>query len=205
MERTPQHLPGPYRSHVRKVGGEGAPEARARESLPRGQPTRLGDSETLGGRALVRDVSRREPNSVLAALVANPGSLHRNQAGEVILDLDPDAFGLALAWLRGGSLPRDLTAERADNLRALASVLRLEALASAVQDTKRKRGAVVTVVHTYAAIVNPRGLVTDHYPSEVAPQRVQDLLREGYQLSGTDAVSDKDGRLSAIVYHLLEK
>ena len=143
----------------------------------------------------------KEPNSVLAALFSNPSKLQRNNAGEVILDVDPDAFELVLVWLRVGVLPRNLSTERTDNLHALATVLRLESLANAVRDPKRdqNRPALVTVVHNYYP-----GTRADECPSEVTPPRVQELLLKNYQLVGTDVTVDNHGR-RMILYHLVEK
>lgn len=79
----------------------------------------------------------KEPNSFLAALFGDPGRLQRNDNGEVLLDLDPDAFDLVLLWLRVGVLPGNLGTERIDRLHALATVLRLESLANLVRTPTR--------------------------------------------------------------------
>lgn len=137
----------------------------------------------------------KEPNSVLAALFREPNKLQRNSAGDVVLDLDPDAFELVLL------VPRGLSAERADRLYALATKLRLNALASAVRTPSEGNESPLLTVMVRV------GYQMDCEQESAELQRrlevAHTLLKSGHQLFGTDVVPSSHS--FRVLYHFVKK
>lgn len=165
----------------------------------------------VGGRRFettLATLCSREPNSVLALMFSNPNKLERNEQGEVLLDLDPEAFEMLLAYLRLGVIPRELSVERADRFAAQARALRLDSLTTTVlgnlpqQSQRDARRDVVTIVHPF--VTNVRDLAEAGLPPvSITPPEVVELLRKGYRIVNVESICNQCV-LWGVAYHMVK-
>ncbi len=75
----------------------------------------------------------QDGESVLAQMLTAPNrQLHTTAGGQVVLDVDADAFAQIVLWLRTGVAPRGHTVDEAAVLRHYANVLSLRRLVAAL-------------------------------------------------------------------------
>lgn len=87
-----------------------------------------GRTFVVGRRTLCQD-----GESVLAQMLTAPNrQLHTTAGGQVVLDVDADAFAQIVLWLRTGVAPRGHTVDEAAVLRHYAKVLSLRGLVAAL-------------------------------------------------------------------------